>query len=120
MLNKSSLSILEKLEAISRWRKDNIRAFESPVAHDLIVFLALKFAHGQALTVKQLFVSQHYSYTAVRQYYKVLLNENLIRTVGDKTDRRIKYIEPTDKFFFLINSYANEISNNFPLHNASK
>jgi hypothetical protein len=118
MINKSSLSILEKLNAISQWRESNLRAFESPVAHDLIVFLAIHFASGQVLTVKQLFVSQRYSYTAVRQYYRLLLNENLIRTVGDKTDRRIKYIEPTDEFFFLVNSYANEISNKFPPHSA--
>ena len=114
MSNKNAIEILESLKELRQWRKDNFPAYESPVAYDLIIFLATQFAKGEVFTVKQLFSSLPHSYTAIRQHYKSLLNENLIECISDKSDGRIKYVSPTNKFIDLIDSYLNQVSNKFP------
>lgn len=110
-----TLDVLEALVHIRQWRRSYLSSYESPVAYDLIIYLALQFASGRKLTVKQLFASLPHSYTAVRQHYKQLLSDGLIRCVPCEKDGRIKYIEPSNDFLSLVDAYAQEIVNKFPL-----
>lgn len=113
-MNHSALHILENLTHLRNWRRDNFKNYESPAAYDLIIFLALEFARGETFTVKQLFASIPYSYTAVRRYYKQLISDGLILSVPDISDGRIKYIQSTDEFIVMIDSYTQEVSRRFP------
>lgn len=114
MPNKNSLEVLENLQEIRKWRKDCFGAYESAAAYDLIIFLAIQFAKGEAITIKQIFASMPHSYTAVRQHYKKLSKDELITYRLDGSDARIKYVEPTEKFISLVETYLSKISSKFP------
>jgi len=75
--NESALEMLEKVQFVRKWGKENLPLYESAIANDLIIFLAIEFVSGKPLTVKRLFASLPYSYTAIRQHYK-----NSLKTVG--------------------------------------
>lgn len=113
-MSNSTLDVLEGLGHIRQWRRRNLSAYESPVAYDLIICLAIQFASGEKLTVKQLFASLPHSYTAVRQHYRQLLGDGLIHCVSSEKDGRIKYIEPSDDFLLLVDAYAQEVVKTFP------
>ena len=113
-MGNSTLDVLEGLGQIRQWRRSNFSAYESPVAYDLIICLGIQFASGEKFTVKQLFASLPHSYTAVRQHYRQLLSDGLIRCVPSEKDGRIKYIEPSDDFLLLVDSYAQEVVKTFP------
>jgi hypothetical protein len=51
----SALDLLEKVQAVRSWGKENLPLYESVIANDLIIFLAIEFASGKPLTVKRLF-----------------------------------------------------------------
>ena len=114
MPNINSLEVLENLQEIRKWRKECFEAYESPAAYDLIIFLAIQFAKGEAITIKQIFASMPHSYTAVRQHYKQLTKDELITHKVDAFDARIKYVEPTEKFISLVEAYVSKVSSKFP------
>lgn len=114
MPNLNSLELLENLREIRQWRKECFGAYESAAAYDLIIFLAIQFARGEAITIKQIFASIPHSYTAVRQHYKQLTKDELITHRLDGSDARIKYAEPTDKFLALVETYLSKVSSKFP------
>lgn len=114
MTRNTTIEVLEGLGHIRKWRRSNLSAYESPVAYDLIIFLALQFSSGGKITVKQLFASLPHSYTAVRQHYRQLLSDGLIICIPSEQDGRIKFIEPTDNFISLVDAYAYEVFKTFP------
>jgi DNA-binding transcriptional ArsR family regulator len=105
--------LLEKVQALRSWGKENLPLYESVIANDLIIFLAIEFVSGKPLTVKRLFASLPYSYTAVRQHYKKLFEDGWVIHVPDENDRRIKYIKPSEKFIEVIDAYVGVIKNTF-------
>ena len=107
------LEILEKVQVVRKWRKENLPLYESVIANDLIIFLAIEFVSVKPLTVKRLFASLPYSYTAVRQHYKKLFKDGWVIHVADENDKRIKYIKPSQKFVEIIDSYVDVIKINF-------
>lgn len=113
MPNKNALVLLEKVQALRSWGKENLPLYESVIANDLIIFLAIEFVSGKPLTVKRLFASLPYSYTAVRQHYKKLFEDGWVIHVPDENDRRIKYIKPSEKFIEVIDAYVGVIKNTF-------
>ena len=105
--------MLEKVQAVRNWGKENLPLYESVIANDLIIFLAIEFVSGKPLTVKRLFASLPYSYTAVRQHYKKLFKDGWVIHVPDEKDRRIKYVKPSEKFVEVIDSYVHIIKTTF-------
>ena len=113
MPNENALEMLEKVQAVRSWGKENLPLYESAIANDLIIFLAIEFVRGKPLTVKRLFASLPYSYTAIRQHYKKLFEDGWVLHVSDENDKRIKYIKPSEKFIAVIDAYVDKIKNTF-------
>lgn len=113
MPNETALEMLEKVQAVRNWGKENLPLYESVIANDLIIFLAIEFVSGKPLTVKRLFASLPYSYTAVRQHYKKLFKDGWVIHVPDEKDKRIKYVKPSEKFVEVIDSYVHIIKTTF-------
>jgi hypothetical protein len=111
--NETALDMLEKVQAVRSWGKENLPFYESVIANDLIVFLAIEFVSGKSLTVKRLFASLPYSYTAVRQHYKKLFKDGWVIHIPDENDKRIKYIKPSEKFITVIDAYVDVIKSTF-------
>lgn len=112
-MNDNALDMLEKVQAVRNWGKENLPLYESVIANDLIIFLAIEFVKGKPLTVKRLFASLPYSYTAVRQHYKKLFKDGWVEHVSDDRDRRIKYIKPSERFINVIDAYVQTIKGTF-------
>lgn len=112
-MKKNALEILSNVQRLRRWGKENLPLYESTIANDIIIFLAIEFVRQQSLTVKQLFASLPYSYTAIRQHYKKLLQDGWIKIISDATDKRIKYLTPSAKFVDVIDAYVEEIDKTF-------
>ena len=113
MPNENALEMLEKVQAVRSWGKENLPLYESVIANDLIIFFAIEFVRGKPLTVKRLFASLPYSYTAIRQHYKKLFEDGWVLHVSDENDKRIKYIKPSEKFIAVIDAYVDKIKNTF-------
>ena len=113
VLNESPLELLKKVQAVRNWGKENLPLYESVIANDLIIFLAIEFVSGKPLTVKRLFASLPYSYTAVRQHYKKLFEDGWVIHIYDEKDKRIKYIKPSEKFIEVIDAYVSLIKKTF-------
>ena len=113
MPNENALEMLEKVQAVRSWGKENLPLYESVIANDLIIFLAIEFVRGKPLTVKRLFASLPYSYTAIRQHYKKLLKDGWVIHISDVNDKRIKYIKPSEKFIEVIDAYVHIIKTTF-------
>lgn len=113
MPNENALEMLEKVQAVRSWGKENLPLYESVIANDLIIFLAIEFVRGKPLTVKRLFASLPYSYTAIRQHYKKLFKDGWVIHITDENDKRIKYIKPSEKFIEVIDAYVGIIKNTF-------
>ena len=109
----NALEMLEKVQAVRKWAKDNLPMYESNIANDLIIFLAIEFVKGDPLTVKRLFASLPYSYTAVRQHYKKLFADDWVLHTTDENDGRIKYIKPSEKFIAIIDAYVETLDRTF-------
>lgn len=104
-----TLELLEFVQTLRNWGKENFPVADSIIGSNLIIFLAIEFFKENPLTVKQLFASFPYSYTATRQHYNNLLNDGWIWHQSNENDARVKYIRPSDKFLNLTNNYAKEI-----------
>lgn len=113
MTNINALEMLEKVQAVRTWGKENLPLYESVIANDLIIFLAIEFVKGKPLTVKRLFASLPYSYTAVRQHYKKLFQDGWVEHIADDRDKRIKYIKPSERFINVIDAYVQTIKRTF-------
>lgn len=111
--NVNALGMLEKVQAVRRWAKENLPMYESTIANDLIIFLAIEFVKGDPLTVKRLFASLPYSYTAIRQHYKKLFADGWVKHIADEKDGRIKYIKPSEKFIAIIDAYVETLDRTF-------
>lgn len=109
----NALKTLEQIQFIRDWGKKNLPLYESIIANDLIIFLAIEFVRGESLTIKRLFASLPYSYTAIRQHYKKLLREGWVLHVPDEADKRVKLIKPSEKFIEVIDQYVRIIKNTF-------
>lgn len=105
MLHKVGSTMVSVIYDDLLWRKANFPIKASTIADEIQLFLIIEFLNGNRLSVKKLFYSVPFSYTAVRIHYKTLCNENWIEHSVDSFDGRIKYIQPTEKFRLLINSY---------------
>lgn len=113
MPNANALETLEKVQSIRNWGKENLPFYESVIANDLIIFLAIEFVKGKPLTVKRLFASLPYSYTAIRQHYKKLFKDGWVEHATDDRDKRIKYIKPSERFIDVIDAYVHTIKRTF-------
>lgn len=111
METNKALALLEFVQQLRNWGKDNFPISDSIIASNLIIFLAIEFTKNNQLTVKQLFAGFPYSYTATRQHYNCLLNDGWINHENHYSDARVKYIRPSSKFMKLINSYTHQIEN---------
>lgn len=113
MSSDNALEMLEKVQAVRSWRRDNLPLYGSVIANDLIIFLAVEFVRGKPLTVKRLFASLPYSYTAIRQHYKKLFKDGWVIHISNENDKRIKYVKPSQKFIEVIDAYVGVIKNTF-------
>lgn len=113
MLNENALDVLKKIQILRNWGKHNLPLYESAIANDLILFLAIEFIGAKPLKVKRLFASMPYSYTAIRQHYKKLIEDGWVIHLSDEEDRRIKYINPSAKFIDVIDAYVHVIQTAF-------
>ncbi len=78
------------------------------IAYDLILFMAITFAEKKPITPKQLFASLPHSYSALRHHYNRLLDDGYVIHKSGVLDKRVKYIEPTEKFLSSVVNYANK------------
>ena len=69
----------------------------SRIRHDILIWLSASWTNNTSLTVKQLYAELPHSDSAIRQHFDQLLNEGWIKLVGDDSDRRIRYIIPSQQ-----------------------
>jgi DNA-binding MarR family transcriptional regulator len=109
---KDKALIIESIFRLRQWCRQNLPIENSMIAYDLLLLLSIHNYSSGNITVKQLFASVPYSYTAVRVHYQRFLDDGWIEHYPDPLDKRIKYVRPTQKFIETISLYveaANEI-----------
>ena len=104
----NELYVIQHIVALRNCSKMNLPINESLVAFDLILFIAINYLERKEITIKELFSNLPYSYTAVRQHYNRLLINGYITHKAHKNDRRVKYLEPTNKLINSVLNYAND------------
>lgn len=106
-LDKEIIELTLKLRFLSSM---NLPIKDSLIAYDLIFYIALSHSCKKKITINQLFIDLPYSYTAVRQHYRRLLNDGYINHRKDEKDGRIKYVVPTNKLIECISQYTIQAS----------
>jgi DNA-binding MarR family transcriptional regulator len=106
---EQEISVIKYLVALRNCSKQSLPMCDSLVAYDLILFIAIHCGECQPLSVKQLFSSLPHSYSALREHYNRLLKDGYVVHKQDEKDKRIKYIEPTEKFIGTLINYANNV-----------
>lgn len=112
----NTLKTIKFARDIRAWCKLNLPVYESVVAYDLVLLIAAKYLGREPINVKQIYTLLPHSYTAVRQHYKNLIRDEWIMCIGDKFDKRVKHIHPTEKFIKVIDDYTGFI-NEYKLNN---
>ena len=110
MLRKPDSLVVDSIFSLRAWCRENLPIENSLIAYDIILILAIHDYSQSQITVKQLFSSVPYSYSAVRTHYQRLLTDDWIELCSDEKDRRIKFVRPTQKFFTAISKYAETIN----------
>lgn len=103
----TKISIIKNMLSLRNSSRVNLPMGDSLIAYDLILYIAITYVEEQHITIKQLFASQPHSYTAIRQHYNRLLSDGYVVHKSHTHDKRVKYIEPTEKFISAVVSYAN-------------
>jgi len=93
---------LGKIIEFREWIKASLPLENSLVAFDIILFFSDCLVHSRTVTVKDLFESLPYSYTAVRYHYKRLLSNGWLEQKNDTNDLRVKYVYPSQRMEELI------------------
>ena len=106
MFDKTHELMIGSIFALRSWCKDHLPIKNSFIAYDLILILAINNYAKNNISVKELFASVPYSYTAVRGHYLRFVNEGWVEHYLDQSDKRIKYIRPTPKLVKTMNEYA--------------
>lgn len=104
---------IKNMLALRMWCRENLPTEDSLIAYDLMLLIAFNHSHQNKLSVKQLFNSLPHSYTAVRQHYNRFVKDGWIKHSNHTTDKRIKYIEPTEKFTITITNYTITVASIF-------
>jgi hypothetical protein len=104
---EQEIGVIKYMVALRNCGKENLPMSDSLIAYDLILFIAVTYGEQQPITIKQLFSSLPHSYTAVRYHYNRLLNDGYVIHKHDEYDKRVKYIQPTEKFLSSVVNYAN-------------
>ncbi len=111
MLRKNDeIELLEKWGELHAWLRANLPIANSYVASDILFLVAIE----NRLKVKELFTSLPHSYTAVRQHYKRLLDEQWIEQIADEKDKRVKYLQATEKLNDVLRKFTQKIKNSPP------
>jgi len=111
MLRKNDeIELLEKWGELHTWLRAHLPIANSYVATDILFLVAIE----SRLKVKDLFTSLPHSYTAVRHHYKRLLEEQWIEQIADEKDKRVKYIQTTDKLNQVLLEFTQKIKNSPP------
>lgn len=101
------ISFIKNMVSLRNSSRENLPMGDSLIAYDLILYIAITYVEEQHITIKQLFSSLPHSYTAIRQHYNRLLIDGYVIHKSHPHDKRVKYIEPTEKFITSVVSYAN-------------
>ena len=88
-------------------------ASPSRLRYLLLLVLAQSEAAQSRITVKTLFAAVPYSDAAVRKHFDKLLSENWVFLENDPTDRRIRYIRPTEKLTACLTNWLFSCDNLF-------
>jgi len=104
----NEIRVIQLILALRNCSKMNLPISESLVAFDLILFISISYLDRKPITIKELFSNLPYSYTAVRQHYNRLLINGYITHKPHENDRRVKYLEPTNKLVNSVIKYAND------------
>ena len=111
MLRKNDeIELLEKWGELHTWLRAHLPIANSYVATDILFLVAIE----SRLKVKDLFTSLPHSYTAVRQHYKRLLEEKWIEQIADVNDKRVKYLQTTEKLNEVLRQFTHKIKNSPP------
>ena len=111
MLRKNDeVMLLEQWGELHSWLRVNLPIANSYVATDILFLVAIE----NRLKVKELFTSLPYSYTAIRQHYKRLLEEQWIEQIADAKDKRVKYLQTTEKLNQVLRQFTHKIKNSPP------
>jgi DNA-binding MarR family transcriptional regulator len=106
MIAEKNKMIIEAIFKLRAWCIENLPIDNSLIAYDLLLLLSIHHYSNGHITVKQLFVSMPYSYTAIRIHYQRYVTDGWIEHYSDEKDRRIKYVRPTQKFIETINLFT--------------
>ena len=106
MFSKNETLLIEAIFELRAWCSKHLPIENSLIAYDLLLLLSIHNYSNGHITVKQLFASLPYSYTAVRGHYQRYVNDGWIEHYPDIKDKRIKYVRPTEKFVEMINLYT--------------
>ena len=104
---EQEISVIKYMVALRNCSKQSLPMSDSLIAYDLILFIAITHGEKKAITPKQLFSSLPHSYSAVRHHYNRLLDDGYVIHKPAELDKRVKYIEPTEKFLSSVINYAN-------------
>lgn len=104
---EQEISVIKHLVALRNCSKQSLPMGDSLIAYDLILYIATTYKK-QSITPKQLFSALPHSYSAVRYHYNRLLEDGYVVHKPAESDKRVKYIEPTEKFINTVASYTNQ------------
>lgn len=106
MFSNNHHLMIESIFRLRRWVQENLPIENSLIAYDLILLLSIHNYSNGRITVKQLFGSLPHSPTAIRHHYQRFLDDGWIELYPDLEDRRIRYVQPTNKFIDMMNAYT--------------
>jgi len=113
MFSQTHNLLIDSIFSLRGWCRENLPTENSLIAYDIVLILAIHNYSKSTITVKQLFSSVPYSYTAIRKHYQRLLADDWIELYSDTVDKRIKFVRPTTKFVSTMNQYAETINDLF-------
>jgi len=100
------IPIIKKMVLLRNFSSVVLPMCDSLIAYDLILYIVITHSEHYPVTIKSLFASLPHSYSAIRYHYNRLLLEGYVIHKLDNKDKRIKYIEPTEKLIQSVVSYA--------------
>ena len=107
---KKELNTIRYMQEIRQCSKEYLPMSDSLIAYDLILYIAITHNEQQPITIKQLFSCCSHSYTAIRTHYNRLLNNGYLIHKTAANDKRVKYVEPTEKLIQSTINFANKVS----------
>lgn len=82
----------------------------SRIRYDIILLLSASWSRDECLTIKQLYAQLPHSQSAIRHHFDFLLDGGWLHLEDDDSDRRIRYVVPSEKLVRQIMAWEEKCS----------